>query len=288
MDRDENVKVFRDTERQYKSNPALQEAVKRSVETQRIVLETDDLPAQDRNRFEGLAEITVSKKRTLEAAAGYPGRKVAVLNFASASNPGGGVISGANAQEECLCRCSTLYPALNSVEPWAKFYKPHRLASNPMHNDDIIYTPGVVVFKSDTALPRTLPEEDWYFVDVITCAAPNLNNSRGIRYNPGDDSMLLRLTEEQQKNVHEKRLRRILEVAISHGCDTLILGAFGCGAFRNSPTAVAEASASVISEYRYAFRSIEFAVYCTPGREENYEVFRTMGNRLKMRKTELR
>lgn len=63
-------------------------------------------------RYEKPAQVIVSKKRTLEAAADYADRQVCVLNFASASNPGGGVAKGSSAQEEAICRCSTLHENL--------------------------------------------------------------------------------------------------------------------------------------------------------------------------------
>lgn len=92
-----------------------------------------------------------------------------VHNFASASNLGGGVVNGSTAQEECLCRCSSLYFCLNIQEMWDGFYRPHRKEHNPLHNDDIIYTPNVIVFKTDTASPRLMSEEGWYEVNVVTC-----------------------------------------------------------------------------------------------------------------------
>ena len=72
---------------------------------------------------------------------------------------------------------------------WSGFYSPHRAARDPIHNDDAIYTPRVTVFKSDTAFPTTLPESEWYEVDVISCAAwtsypvrhPTFANIRAIR-----------------------------------------------------------------------------------------------------------
>ena len=112
MARDENVRIFQDTEKRVKEDPGLQEAVKRSVAEQVLIPEmmevTDLMPelAQNRDRYEKDAEIIVSKKRSYEAAAGYPGERVCVHNFASATNPGGGVTKGSSAQEECLCRCS--------------------------------------------------------------------------------------------------------------------------------------------------------------------------------------
>ena len=74
------------------------------------------------------ATVIVSDKCSLEAAEVYAkqGKKVCVLNFASATNPGGGVVTGSSAQEECLCRCTTLYSCLNNDAPRAAFYAPHR------------------------------------------------------------------------------------------------------------------------------------------------------------------
>ena len=54
---------------------------------------------------------------------------------------------------------------------------------NPINNADIIYTPGVTVFKTDTSNPKLLDEKDWYDVDVITCAAPNLRERPSNRFN---------------------------------------------------------------------------------------------------------
>ncbi len=72
----------------------------------------------DDKKYDSRAKIVISHKRTYEAASSYKGKKVAVLNFASASNPGGGVVKGSSAQEECLCRCSSLYFALNEKKMW--------------------------------------------------------------------------------------------------------------------------------------------------------------------------
>lgn len=140
-------------------------------------------------RDENVTNVIVTKKRTFEAAEAYKNQHVAVHNFASASNPGGGVTKGANAQEECLCRCSGLYFCLNTPAMWDGFYKPHRDAHDPIHNDDTIYTQRVTVFKTDTATPQLLPEAEWYDVDVITCAAPNLRNQPSNRYNSGDGNL---------------------------------------------------------------------------------------------------
>ena len=97
------------------------------------------------------------------------------------------------------CMSSGLYFNLNVQPMWDDFYGPHRLAHNPIHNDDIIYTPSVTVFKSDTANPALLTEEEWYDVDVITCAAPNLRENPSNGYNQGDSSARVIKLHEKTK-----------------------------------------------------------------------------------------
>lgn len=273
MGREENVAVFEDTKRRCKQDPGLHEATKRAIEGQKVILETDPLPQITYERFAEPAQIIVSKKRSYQAAAAYLGWKTAVHNFASAGNPGGGVSRGASAQEEALCRCSNLYACLNAKEAWNRFYQPHREKKDPLHNDDIIYTPGVTVFKTDAALPEELQREEWYQVDVISCAAPNLRDKPSNAYNSGDGEKSVRLTDRELLELHKKRLRRILDVAVLQGAEIVILGAFGCGAFQNRAEIVARAAKEVLADYRHAFRTVEFAVYCTPKDEWNYKAF---------------
>jgi uncharacterized protein (TIGR02452 family) len=273
MGREENAEIFRDTDRLCRTNERLKNGVQKSTQNQKLILEDDKLEKPELKVYENSAKVTVSKKRSLDAASAYKGQRVAVHNFASASNPGGGVVNGATAQEECLCRCSGLYFNLDTPAMWNGFYKPHRMAHDPIHNDDIIYTPGVIVFKSDDASPTLMPEESWYEVDVITCAAPNLRERPSNSYNSGDGAKSVKVTDEKLGEIHEKRLRRILDVAVSEGDDTVILGAFGCGAFQNNPRVVAQSARNVIGDYLYAFKNIEFAVYCSPRDERNFEIF---------------
>ena len=274
MNRYDNVTVFNDTESLCKSNPKLRDSVRNSIRTQKLICEADKIPKADINKYDTAANVVVSAKRTYQAALEYKGSMTAVLNFASATNPGGGVVRGAGAQEECLCRCSTLYFCLNTSKMWDGFYGPHRETGDPLHNDDIIYTPDVCVFKSDTDMPRLLSETDWYNVDVISCAAPNLREKPANRYNSGDGTVAVRITDRNLQTLHEKRLRRILDVAACNGAETVILGAFGCGAFMNDPKVVAEASKNVITNYLHVFKNVEFAVYCRPGDDSNYRIFR--------------
>ena len=141
------------------------------------------------------------------------------------------------------------------------------------YNDDIIYSPNVTVFKTDTADPKLMVERDWSEVNVITCAAPNLRQRPGNAYSIGDGDRAAGINEQELLLLHEKRLRRILDVAVIEGNDVVILGAFGCGAFANKPEIVARAAKNVIQKYTYAFVTIEFAIYCSPWDTENYKVF---------------
>ena len=256
-----------------RTHPRLRESISFSRANQKLILEGDAVSAP-RGDGGAMGQLVVSPKRTFQAASAYARTmKTCVLNFASASNPGGGVVNGSSAQEEALCRCSTLYFNLNTNEMRNGFYSPHRAAHDPIHNDDIIYTPRVTVFKSDTSFPSALPETDWYELDVISCAAPNLREHPSNSMNSGDGARRIQLAPDELRRLHEKRLSRILDVAAANGEEAIVLGAFGCGAFRNDPKVVA-AAAAVMPHYRTRFKVIEFAIYCRPGDTQNYDAFR--------------
>ena len=276
MPNPKNISIFEDTVDLVQNTKRLQEAVAASLRSQKFIAESDLVPdGRLIRRFETPAQIIVSKKRTFEAVSAYTGKgdKLCVLNFASATNPGGGVVNGSSAQEESLCRVSTLYFTLDTDENRERFYNPHRISRDPIHNDDILYTPDIIVFKTDTSTPEQMPESDWFNCDVITCAAPNLRENPVNRYNNGDGRERLLLSDEELVSVHRKRDRRIFDVAVQNQVDVLVLGAFGCGAFRNSPAVVADVMISLAKEYEHAFKTIEFAVYCPPFDDTNYRIF---------------
>lgn len=277
----ENISVFEDTMKLCKNNKKLREAILQSIESQKVILETEDINIKEdvSKQNSKKMEIIVSKKRSFEAASAYKDKKVCVHNFASASNPGGGVTKGAFAQEECLCRISTLYPCISDGKTKAAFHDYHRSllmgeVMTPLYNDDCIYTPGVVVFKRDEESPALMPESNWYTVDVITCAAPNLRSIPSNRMNSGAGKRKApQILVEELKEIHKKRMRRILDLAKKNGAEVVILGAFGCGAFQNPPEVVAEAYREILPEYENAFEMIEFAVYCSEWETINYDVF---------------
>ena len=270
------IDVFNDTQAQYSDNPVLAKAVKDSCREAKLY-EADDYPALSAALRKPQCEVTITKLKTFEAAMRqrrlHPQARIAVLNFASATNPGGGAAKGSVAQEECLCRCSTLYPTLNSQQFLQKYYSVNRASHDPLHTDACIYSPNIVVFKSDELFPALLKPEDWVTLDVISCAAPNLRANTNNAFNPGQAKKAA-LSSEQQYKLHLKRARHILTVTASYNVDILILGAFGCGVFRNDPFAVARAYRDVLNELHSYFSGIEFAIYCRDNEIVNFSAFK--------------
>lgn len=276
--REKNRRIFEDTMELCCGNEILRAAVMASVQRQQVIYEGEKVLSASGRRYEGEAQVIVSSRRSFEAAFGYRDKKVCIHNFASATNPGGGVVRGASAQEESLCRCSTLYPVISERNCMVHFHQRHREMLKTgeltaLYNDDCIYSPGIVVFKSDTDQPTPLPEEQWQQVDVITAAAPNLREKPSNRMNPGSGNQKAVISREELKMLHRKRMSRILEIARENQAEVVILGAFGCGAFQNPPEVVADAMAEVICRYRHDFETIELAVYCGPQGSRNYKVF---------------
>lgn len=264
------ISVFDDTLERINNDVTLLLSQKQSIASQKLVLDSD-ATSTPLPQYTEEAKVLVTRNRSFEAAAYYKGQRVCVLNFASATNPGGGVVHGSSAQEECLCRCSTLYNCLNTRTMWDGFYTPHRKSGDPLHNNDIIFTPGVQVIKDDDY--NVLPQP--FAVDVITCAAPNLRTNPSNPYNPGDGDASS-IPPQELFHLHIARARRILDVAALNNAEVVILGAFGCGAFRNDPLIVARAYNGVIKQYLHNFRTIEFAVYCRPNDDNNYRTFKSI------------
>ena len=272
--RENNIRVFEDTLYRINQDDSLKENTFISIKGQKLIKE-NDVVSYNAKKYNAPCKIYVTTNRTMEAAADYYGSKIAVLNFASATTPGGGVRKGSSAQEEALCRVSNLYLCLTDKKLWESFYQKNRDAKNNIHTDDIIYTPDVMVIKNDDY--KTLQESDYFRVDVITCAAPNLREVPANSFNR-DEGEPIQLSDEELYKVHYKRAIKIMEVACANNVEVLILGAFGCGAFRNNPTVVAKAYKNAVEHFRHAFKEIEFAVYCPPKDPTNYNEFRAAFN----------
>ena len=282
--RKKNIEVFKNTMELCRTHPKLQEDIKSSIEEQGVLGENAPYWFDEKLliSYEEKAKIVVSEKRSFEAAREYArvGKNVCVLNFADWTTPGGWVLKGASAQEESLCRCSTLYSCIN--DPGVEnFYANHKAEKrkNPMHilhNNDLIYTPGVTVFKSDTDMPEVLPEEEWYQVDVISCADPRLRLRSSDQKKLGLTSDVLEIEEEELRGILDSRIRRIMGSArfCSGGSvEVMILGGFGCGAFRNPPELVAQVFNKVVNDFIYDFEVIEFPIFHKNKEVANYEAF---------------
>lgn len=274
--RDRLIEVFQDTEKWCRENERLKRAVQDSIAAAKVY-EDGYCFSEATGGGDLDTEIVVESSRTFAAAQllhkKYPDARIAVHNFASATNPGGGVRKGSTAQEECLCRCSTLYPVLAAGDSMKRFYLYHRERHDVRYTDTCIYTPDIWIIKTDTELPDRMPEADWCKVDVITCAAPNLRAKPYNAMNPGSGNAV-KLTDRELLELHRKRARHMLHAAAENHADILVLGAFGCGAFQNKPEIVARAYKEILPEFRGRFRKIEFAVYCTSRDSRNYDVFK--------------
>ena len=270
----ERIEVFRDTQEWIKQDPSLSKSVAFAKKHTEVFYE-DDYPAFDMSKEKDTV-ITVTGDRSFQAAMRLhrenPDAKIAVMNFANAFHPGGGVTKGSSAQEESLCRTSTLYPLLYRVTLRDSYYKHHHDVNTPKATDSLIYTEGVVICKTDESLPKRMEPQDWVTVDVITIAAPDLRTSSNVHAPLVGGGTYMNNAE--LFGYHVKRAIHMLTCAASKKADILVLGAFGCGAFQNDPNVVARAYKTALQEFPKVFEKIEFAVYCPPGGSENYRVFR--------------
>ena len=133
--------------------------------------------------------------------------------------------------------------------------------------------PNVCVFKSDINFPEPLSPKDWWNVNIITCAAPNLRERPSNAMNPHAGDKAAKITPSELEKLWTARIRRIFEIMVANKNEVIILGAFGCGAFRNPPEIVARVFNKVMQDYLFYFDTIEYAVYHTEREVTNYEAF---------------
>ncbi len=269
-----NAYIFKETKLEYNNNTKLRKSIENSILNQKVYFQDDNIEIKSSRHL--LGKIIISENRTLQAAEKYSrnNKKICALNFASAVTPGGGVVHGSPAQEESICRCTTLYPCLNITQIWNDFYTPHRNLDTPLYNDDCIYTPNVKVFKSDTKFPQMLKESDWWNIDILSCAAPNLKKKASDSINSNSGGRI-EISNIELENVLESRIERIFKIAIINDVDIFVLGAFGCGAYKNPPKIVANIFGEYTRKYRTNFDVIEYAIYHPKNKNVNYNVFKS-------------
>ncbi len=200
------------------------------------------MPTGASTRVEVTGETTSEAGRRLAVAEAVA--QVAALNFASARNPGGGFLTGAKSQEEDLARASALYPCL-VTQP--DYYDANRAARSFVYTDHVIYSPDVPFFRTER---WELVEAPWR-LSVVTAPAPNA----GEAHRRGE-------SERHVRAALSRRAALVLRAMAAQGHRAIVLGAWGCGVFRNDPRAVAEAFAEGLDGVaRGAFERVVFAVY---------------------------
>ena len=198
--------------------------------------------------------VEVTGETTLEAAERLAGFRPLCLNFASAKNPGGGFLSGSQAQEESLARSSGLYATLL---PMTEMYEYNRQLGTSLYSDFMIYSPSVPVFRRDDGTLLEVPS----LASFIT--APAVNAGAVEKNEPQNVKFI--------GSTMATRLNKLLAVAQTYGHTTLVLGAWGCGVFGNAPSVVAQLFADALGPngaFHNRFERIIYAVYdSSAGRE---------------------
>jgi uncharacterized protein (TIGR02452 family) len=203
----------------------------------------DPLPAERQGPHQTM--ISVRNESTLAAVRRLAdeGKAPVALNFASAKHPGGGWLSGARAQEETLARASGLVACIEGNPLYAR----NAALGDALYLDDAIYAPDVPVFRDDEG--RLLPEP--YLCTLITMPAANAG-------------VVLERDRSRRGEVREtmaRRINRVLSIAALQAYTALVLGAWGCGVFRNDPAEVAGLFATALAEpFHGAFAEVVFAV----------------------------
>eukprot|EP00434_Breviolum_minutum_P031511 symbB.v1.2.027865.t1/scaffold2894.1/size68075/2 len=223
------------------------EALERSCDNSFVLHEDDDLPPAPSGVPGNDVVIDVTEETSLQALYRLAQEEVGpivLLNFASAKNPGGGFLGGAQAQEESLARSSGLYQCLmqfkddlyanNKKDPRGGFY-----------SHDMIFSPQVPFFRKDKGALLS---------SLVLCSVVSA---------PAVNAGVVGAKSERVMQVMQYRLRRVLHLARSQrATPTLILGAWGCGVFQNSPEDVAKLFSDVLHEQQFSssFRRAVFAV----------------------------
>lgn len=202
----------------------------------------EPLPKKDYTAIVPIIEVINEKTDQAAIRLAASGKTdIVALNFAAARNVGGGFLSGAKAQEEDLCRASSLYACLKSKP---MFYNDNLLCEDSLYTHNALYSPKVPFIRDEK---NELLEEP-FTLSIITCPAPNLIGLR----TEGMTDLLTGLLRE--------RAMKVLEIAEANSHTNLILGAWGCGAFCNDPLMVANAFKFAMEKVP-AFEHIAFAVY---------------------------
>lgn len=203
--------------------------------------------------IEVTAETTLAAAQRISAEDENP----LVLNFASAKNPGGGFLSGAQAQEETLARSSSLYPCLMAH---FEMYEANRKGNTCLYSDAMIYSPRAPVFRGDDGNLLDAP----YQASFLTAPAVNAGAVKKQEAN----------NVGRIETVNRERARKVFWIANHYGHQTLILGAWGCGVFGNEPKHIARIFSELLrGEFSHCFAHVVMAIYDNTPQQETYRAF---------------
>ena len=206
--------------------------------TKRSIPPWQELPSLTAPAFE-FTRVQITNETSLGAAIRMrdQGLSPLVLNFANGTSPGGGFFRGATAQEESLCRCSALYWTLVG-DP---MYLHHACHFEVESTDWGIVSPQVPFICNDSGTFFDNP----ILIDIVTSAAP---------YAP-------KVGKPRSRELLRDRIQRILHIAAGQRYTSLVLGAWGCGAFGNDPIQTAEDfKAAIVNNFNRQFTDIVFAI----------------------------
>ncbi|KAL0936310.1 mitochondrial chaperone bcs1 [Colletotrichum truncatum] len=230
-------------------------------------LKSSACPGHPRPKIKIVNEDTLNA--AIDLAAQRPdGGRVAVLNMASDIHAGGGWLKGAVAQEEAICYRSSLYLSLH------KRHYPFRRRMG-------LYTPDVVVIRGDMASGHKLlvpgtAYTDLPVVSVLSIAAIRRPEVQKVRVSTSSATEeVYEFARANDRVLTMDKMRLCLRMAAARGHSLLVLGALGCGAFRNPPEEIAQCWLEVLGEAEFAggwWREMWFAVYDRKN-EGNFEIF---------------
>lgn len=250
---DEGTYLFGD------NNIEVRDQIRKSVNGT-FTVSPDEFDALSFETINEQTEIVFKNGTTIEALLDEEsGFRTCLLNFASAKNPGGGFLGGASAQEESLARSSSLYASLIKDET---MYSYNRGRSTYLYSDYMIYSPEVQFWMNDEG--ESLPKPS--VADVLTAPAPN----KGAMLQNNRPEQILEL-----EKVFRIRMDKMFRLAASQKAECLVLGAWGCGVFRNEPEFVAACFEELLATtYKNVFRKVVFAVYDRSKTKSSYTAFK--------------
>jgi len=184
-------------------------------------------------------------------------KDIGVLNFASAKNPGGGFLNGALAQEESIAVGSGLYDTQLKNE---KYYLENRDCKTMMYTDYMIYSPEVVFIRDENLKLLENPVT----ANIITAPAVNYGQV-----------LLKKEDEVLAQKLMKIRMRKILALFVEKKDKNIILGAYGCGVFRNDPYTIVQYFKELLYNENFAsyFDNIIFAVFDNTKNQECIKAF---------------